>query len=61
MYPEFIVPPEERKAFLVDRKGAIVGRSSPTSTAGRWATPSRSRGMIYPGHGDIRLRGIYAA
>ena len=26
MYPEFVLSPEERKAFLVDRQGAIVGR-----------------------------------
>ena len=26
MYPEFILSPAERKAFLTDRKGAIVGR-----------------------------------
>ena len=26
MYPEFVLPPAERKAFLTDRKGAIAGR-----------------------------------
>ena len=26
MYPEYLLPAEERKAFLVDRRGAIVGR-----------------------------------
>src|SRR5512138_967037 len=26
MYPELVLTPEERKAFLTDRKGAIVGR-----------------------------------
>ncbi len=26
MYPEFVLSPEERKAFLTDRTGALVGR-----------------------------------
>src|SRR5450432_1615236 len=26
MYPEFVIKPEEKKAFMVDRTGAVVGR-----------------------------------
>src|SRR5512145_905200 len=27
LYPEFVLAPEEKKAFLVDRKGCVVGRN----------------------------------
>ena len=59
MYPEFVLPPDERKAFLRDRKGAIVGRKLADRTAGRSATRSRCAARSIPGTWTFTLRGIY--
>ncbi len=59
MYPEIILSAEERKAFLADRKGAIVGRKLADSTAGRSATRSRCAARSTPGTWTFKLRGIY--
>lgn len=38
LYPEFIVSDEARAAFQRDRKGVLIGSSSPISSASRSAT-----------------------
>ena len=43
IYTEFKLPPEQMKAWLADRQGAIVGATSPSASAGRSAIASRSR------------------
>ncbi len=59
MYPEFILPPEERKAFLVDRKGAIVGRKLAEQYGWKVGDQIPLRGTIYSGTWTFNLRGIY--
>ncbi len=53
LYPEFILKPEERKAFLADRKGAIVGRklAGPVRLEGR--RPDSAARDDLPRHLDI--------
>jgi putative ABC transport system permease protein len=59
MYPEFILPPAERKAFLTDRKGAIVGRKLAEQYGWKIGDVIPLRGTIYTGTWTFTLRGIY--
>jgi putative ABC transport system permease protein len=59
MYPEFILPPLERKAFLTDRKGAIVGRKLADKYGWNVGDQIPLRGTIYTGNWSFTLRGIY--
>ncbi len=59
MYPEFILSPAQRKAFLTDRKGAIVGRKLADEYGWRVGDQIPLRGTIYPGTWTFNLAGIY--
>ena len=59
MYPEFILSASERKAFLTDRKGAIVGRKLAELYGWKLGDQIPLRGTIYPGTWSFNLRGIY--
>jgi putative ABC transport system permease protein len=59
MYPEFVLPPEERKAFLTDRNGTIVGRKLALQYGWRIGDQIPLRGTIYSGTWTFNLRGIY--
>jgi putative ABC transport system permease protein len=59
MYPEFVLPAHERKAFLADRKGAIVGRKLAEQYGFAVGDQIPLRGTIYGGTWTFNLRGIY--
>lgn len=59
MYPEFILSEAERKAFLADRKGAIVGRKLAEQYGWKIGDVIPLRGTIYTGTWTFTLRGIY--
>jgi len=59
MYPEFILSAAERKAFLTDRKGAIVGRKLADQYGWKIGDVIPLRGTIYTGTWTFTLRGIY--
>ena len=59
MYPEFILSPAERKAFLTDRKGAIAGRKLAEQYGWKIGDVIPLRGTIYTGTWTFTLRGIY--
>jgi putative ABC transport system permease protein len=59
MYPEFVLSSQERKAFLADRKGAIVGRKLAEQHGFRVGDQIPLRGTIYGGTWTFNLRGIY--
>jgi putative ABC transport system permease protein len=59
LYPEFLVPPEEMKEFLRDRKGAIVGRKLAREYGFKVGDVVPLRGTIYPGTWSFVVRGIY--
>ena len=59
MYPEYLLAPEERKAFLTDRVGAIAGRKLADQYGWRVGDQIPIRGTIFPGTWTFTLRGIY--
>ncbi|MEP7330022.1 MAG: ABC transporter permease [Betaproteobacteria bacterium] len=59
MYPEYLFKPEEKKAFLVDRQGAVVGRKLADEYGWKIGDQIPLRGTIYPGTWTFTLRGIY--
>ena len=58
MYPEYLLAPEERKAFLTDRVGAIAGRKLAEQYGWKVGDQIPIRGTIFPGTW-FTLRGIY--
>jgi putative ABC transport system permease protein len=60
IYPEFVLTPEEKRAFLADRQGAIVGRKLADQYGWKVGDPIPLRGTIFPGTWTFNLRGIYA-
>jgi len=61
MYPEFVLPAAERKAFMTDRKGAVVGRKLAEEYGWNVGDVIPLRGTIYSGNWSFTLRGIYDA
>ena len=59
IYPEFILTPEEKKAFLLDRQGCIVGRKLADQFGWKVGDQIPLRGTIFPGTWTFNLRGIY--
>jgi len=60
LYPEFRVPPDQAKAFLVDRKGCIVGRKLAQIYGWKIGDSIPLRGTIFPGNWEFVVRGIYS-
>jgi putative ABC transport system permease protein len=59
LYPEFILSPEERLAFLRDRKGAVAGRKLAERFKWKAGDPITLQGTIFPGSWEFILKGIY--
>ncbi|HSC23456.1 MAG TPA: ABC transporter permease, partial [Casimicrobiaceae bacterium] len=59
LYPEFVLPDAERRAFAADRQGAIVGRKLADKFGWKVGDQIPLRGTIYPGTWTFNLRGIY--
>ena len=59
LYPEFVLPPEQKTAFLRDRKGAIAGRQLADQHGWRLGDLITLKGTIFPGEWEFVLRGIY--
>ncbi len=59
LYPEFVLPPEQKKAFIMDRKGCVIGRSLASRFGWKVGDGVTLRGTIFPGQWDFVVRGIY--
>jgi putative ABC transport system permease protein len=59
IYPEFVLSPEEQKAFFSDRQGAVVGRKLANQYGWKVGDQIPLRGTIFPGTWTFNLRGIY--
>jgi putative ABC transport system permease protein len=58
-YPEFVLSPEQRKAFMLDRKGCVAGQRIAEKYGWKIGDQIPIRGTIYPGTWNFTLRGIY--
>lgn len=59
IYPEFILSPADKKAFLADRKGFIAGRKLAERFGWKIGDTVTLKGTIFPGNWDFVMRGIY--
>jgi len=59
VYPEFLIPPAEINAFLIDRKGCVVGRKLADTYGFEIGDTVPLRGTIYPGTWRFTVRAIY--
>jgi putative ABC transport system permease protein len=59
LYPEFVLPPEQRETFIRDRKGCIVGKRLAELYHLKVGDLITLRGTIFPGQWEFVLRGIY--
>jgi putative ABC transport system permease protein len=59
LYPEIVIPEEQKKAFLQDRKGAVAGRILIEKYGWKIGDSITLKGTIFPGNWDFVLRGIY--
>ena len=59
LYPEFVLSPQERHDFLLDRKGCIVGARLAKTHGWKIGDLITLKGTIFPGQWEFVLRGIY--
>lgn len=60
LFPEILIDPKEKPAFLHDRKGALVGRKVAKEYGWKIGDVVPLRGTIYPGTWSFVVRGVYA-
>jgi putative ABC transport system permease protein len=59
LYPEFVVPPDQKEAFLRDRKGFVAGRKLVERYHWGIGDIVTLKSAVYPGNWEFVLRGIY--
>jgi putative ABC transport system permease protein len=59
LYPEFIVSEDQKKDFMRDRKGCVVGRKVAQRFGWKVGDTVTLKGTIFPGNWDFVIRGIY--
>jgi len=59
LYPEFVLPPDEKEAFLKDQKGCVIGKK--LAAKFRWKRDDivTLKGTIFLGNWDFVVRAIY--
>lgn len=59
LYPEFLLDEKEKKEFLKDRKGCVVGRKLVERFGWKIGDTVILKGTIFPGNWEFVIRGIY--
>jgi putative ABC transport system permease protein len=59
LYPEYIVPPEQFREFVRDRRGAVIGRKIADIHGLKVGDVVPIRGTIFPGNWEFVVRAIY--
>jgi putative ABC transport system permease protein len=60
LYPEFDLPPEQKRAFISDRKGCVVGRKLAERYGWKIGDTITLKGTIFPGTWEFVVRGVYS-
>lgn len=58
---ELVLPPEQKKAWLEDRKGAVIGDVLAKQLGLKVGDRFTLQGSIYPGNWEFNIVGIYSA
>jgi len=59
LYPEFVLPDDQKSEFIRDRKGCIVGRKLANRFGWKVGDLITLKGTIFPGQWEFILRGIF--
>lgn len=59
LYPEFALSTEQKREFLLDRKGCVAGRKLAERHGWKIGDNITLKGTIFPGTWEFVLRGIY--
>ena len=59
LYPEFVVPADQRAAWIRDRKGCLVGRELVKQFGFKVGDVLPLRGTIFPGTWEFVIRGVF--
>jgi putative ABC transport system permease protein len=59
MFPEFVIDPEQWRAFLADRQGCVVGAATARRFGWKLGDRIPLKGTIFPGTWELNLRAIY--
>jgi len=59
LYPELVLNPDEKRAFILDRKGCLVGKKLAERFGWKIGDAVPLKGTIFPGNWEFVVRGIY--
>ncbi len=59
LFPEFLIPEDQKNAYLRDRKGAVVGRKTAERFGWKVGDTVTLKGTIFPGNWDFNIDAIY--
>jgi putative ABC transport system permease protein len=59
LYPEYVLPESERRDFLKDRKGCVIGQKLAKRFGWRIGDTITLTGTIFPGNWELVVRAIY--
>jgi putative ABC transport system permease protein len=59
LYPEFIIPPDGKEAFLKDQKGCVIGKKLAAKFGWKIGDIVVLKGTIFLGNWDFVVRAIY--
>jgi putative ABC transport system permease protein len=59
IYPEYVIPQDQKAAFFQDRRGASVGRTLATRYGWKLGDSIVIKGTLYPGEWPFIIRAIY--
>lgn len=60
LYPEFVVEPDQKRSFIADRKGCLIGRKLAQRFGWKIGDSVPLKGTIFPGDWEFVVRGIYS-
>jgi len=59
LYPEFVIPPDQKLSFLKERKGCVVGSKLAKRFGWKLGDTIILRGTIFPGNWEFILQAVY--